>query len=164
MRENSRFKSLIGDAHTIMPLSQLPKPFQMAIVWYMAVDGCAWEDIELPETQEDMVAFKQAVEDAIPEFVRRYGDRKFGIVNIPVEQFKQSMMQGTEIGEDFSTFDEYHQWYLSHGDTPEYDSEDRWPVILSDFGDEVTQDGAHRLHSYIRAQHTDIPALFFPSP
>jgi hypothetical protein len=35
-------------------------------------------------------------------------------------------------------------------------------VILSSSDDETLQDGWHRLHSYVRAGHADIPAVFYP--
>jgi hypothetical protein len=163
MSPNPHIAVLI-DGHRVLPFKELSVPYQMALIWYMAVDGCAWEDVDLEDFPTDPVEFKAAIERAIPDYVRFYGEQMFGVVNVPSEAIKHSVMAvSAEISADFPSFDEYHQWYVSHNDTPSYGSENRWPVILSDFEDEVCQDGWHRLHAYLRAGHADVPAIFYLS-
>lgn len=81
------------------------------------------------------------------------------LVEIPVEAVKAAFMASSAIGESFSTFDDYHHWYMGAGDVPVYGASNRWPCIASCMEDEVVQDGSHRLHAYVEAGHETIPVL-----
>lgn len=49
---HERHDTLVGDSYEIMPFRDLPKPYQMAIAWYMAVDGEAWLDVDFIGNEE----------------------------------------------------------------------------------------------------------------
>ena len=56
--------------------------------------------------------------------------------------------------------DDYAAWYAEATDVPDHGPDQRWPVLLSDNDEETLVDGWHRLHSYLRAGHADIPCVF----
>jgi len=43
---HEKHDELIGDDYQILPFRDLPKPYQMAIAWYMAANGEAWTDVD----------------------------------------------------------------------------------------------------------------------
>lgn len=162
-RTISRRDTLIGSDYEILSFSQLPVPYQLAMAWYMAVDGEAWHDfVEIPEMVADHPDFMATFEALLPRFVESYGNVPFGVTTLSAQQVKDAYMGDAEISADFASFDDYHQWYVSHNDTPVYGQEGRWPAILGDDNSEAFQDGHHRLHSYLRAGHADVPLIFYP--
>lgn len=136
----------------------LPLSHQLAIVQYMAVDGEAW-DI-LFEDSADAEAVKASLVTAMPAYVQRYGYKKWSVAVIPVDVIKEAVMADEEIAGAFACWDDYAAWYGASGCVPSHGPENRWPVILSGDDYETLADGWHRLHSYIRAGHADIPAVF----
>jgi len=128
----------------------------------MAVDGEAWE---LPKKYAHTVSFKTIKRDftsMLPFFVKEHGSEMFGYVEIPIEDLIEAVMHDEEIGEQFQTFEDYHDWYLSQGHMPRHGPRGRWPVILSSFDEETLQDGWHRFHHYIRQGARMIPAVYYP--
>lgn len=110
---------------------------------YATVQFCIEAD-DMPEKEQSLEIFKHV---------------RAKLIEVPVENVIRAIMATSEISSTYQTFDEYHQWYLSHGDTPSYTSENRWPCISSTQDDEVVDDGSHRLHAYIRAGAKTIPLL-----
>jgi len=49
---HERHDALVGDSYEIIPFRELPKPYQMAVAWYMAVDGEAWTDVDFLGDEE----------------------------------------------------------------------------------------------------------------
>jgi hypothetical protein len=83
-------------------------------------------------------------------------------LEVPVDKVKRSFMRAREISEGFSSFDEYHDWYIGLGDVPQHGSENRWPCIEGNPEDpdgEALYDGNHRFHSYVRDGHDTIPIV-----
>lgn len=154
----NRMGSLVSNDYVVKSLAELPTPFQMAIIWYMAVEGDAWDKVDLFNIDEDN--FKSCFNSFLPKFIEIYGDRKLGIAYLNADRICDSVMEDPEIAEDFSYWDEYHAWYTS-GSIPNHPDNDLWPVILSDDDSETIHDGWHRFHSYIRKNTTHIPAVFF---
>lgn len=162
--DRERLNRLIGTRYAIRPYAKLPVPYQLAIAWYMAIDGCAWAPQGLPDgLTTDDAGFREAFEAGLPDYVQSYGDIPFGIVSLSAEALKEDVMLTQDIAESFTTFDDYHRWYVGGG-VPRHPEKDRWPVILSSYGDESLQDGWHRFHSYVRDGVTEIPAVFYPGP
>lgn len=66
-----------------------------------------------------------------------------------------------EIPDDFNSFEEYHAWYISQGDTPNHNT--AWAVIIANGinDSEILEDGWHRLHSYIRDNLEYIPFVIY---
>lgn len=159
---NAKLDALTGSNYTLLPFRQLSLPFQLAIAYYLAVDGEAWE---LPEASEPKAPLEDnsALANLMPYFITKYGDTSFGVADIPLANLQASVMEDVELAGEYPDWSAYHQWYLSFDDTPRYPETERWPVFLSSCDDETLQDGWHRFHSYARAGHVLIPAVFFPA-
>jgi len=103
---------------------------------------------------------------ALPEIVKGKADSEYGLVTVPTKDLIDAWAEiDSDAVQDFSgDFDAYHAWYQSHrgesnrggGDNP------TWPVILSDFEDEILQDGWHRFHQYIANGAKKIACLWYP--
>ena len=63
--------------------ADLPRPAQLAIAHYMAIDGEAWP---LPEWTADLSVkqLKTRLPELLPYLKTRYGDKPFGFVQIPM--------------------------------------------------------------------------------
>lgn len=162
MTQMTQRTALIGDNYQILPFAKLPEAHQLAMAWYMAVNGEAWSGVELPDMMADQEGFMPAFKALIPQFVEKYGTTPFGMTTVNADQIKRAVMTNPDIAADFKNFAEYHEWYLSHNDTPSHSDHNQWPVILGSDDDEVLQDGWHRLHSYLRSGLTEIPMIFYP--
>jgi hypothetical protein len=89
-------------------------------------------------------------------------NKLIGYVEIPMKALQQAVMQRLQRDDaPFKNFDEYHQWYTSHGDTPSHT--ELWPIELdshmTDF-DDLILDGSHRFHSYVRSGVLVVPAIY----
>lgn len=160
-----RLKSLVGDNYIISKFADLPVPSQMAIVWTMAVDADAWggewiDDLIPDELSPDEPAFKDALVNILPVFIKKYGRKKFISSLIPTEKLKKSVFQDYGIAAHYNSWEDYAAWYASVDDIPHYSSENRWPVILLCDHDETVFDGLHRMHSYMNSGHLEIPAIY----
>lgn len=155
----------------------LPVPFQMAMAWYMAVNGEAWDDIidhddvEMPdgvETSDDPrwhEIYRQVVSDHLPKFVNHYGGMEFGVATWATEALIVSISGDETFKEDGVDLDGTRKWFqkpVENYHATSYPEQGRWPVIMSSFEDETFQDGWHRFHVYVANGHTDIPVIFFP--
>lgn len=155
----ARMDLLISDDYTIQRFADLPTPYQLAIVWHMAVDGEAWDGVDLSSLSWSDP--KPGLLDLLPKYVDLYGDTRFGTSFLGTEAVQNSVMRDAEISEDYGSWEEYHAAYLSAG-APKHPESDRWPVILSDDDSETLHDGWRRFHSYVRDGAAGIPSVFFP--
>ncbi len=154
----SRMDDLIsGKNYQILCFRDLPATHQLALVRNMAVDGDAWEVF-----YDDSCFDNTALIDALPDYVREYGDGVWGAVTLPSGCVKKAVMADEDIESSFSCWEDYAAWYCKADDVPHHDHENRWPVILSSEDYETLLDGWHRLHCYMRDGHKDIPAIFHP--
>jgi hypothetical protein len=161
-----RRHSLIGTEYQVLPFAQLPQAHQLAIAWYMAVDGCAWD---WPDLHPAMIDVMDQLRASLPFYVEENGDVLFGVTTITAQQAKDAVMtdyetvDGKTLVEEYGTFEQYHQQFLEQNLVPVYDADNRWPVFLAqDTYMDTFEDGYVRLHSYLRSGHTDIPVIFFP--
>jgi len=172
-----------------MPFSQLPTPAQLSMAHYMAVNGEAWE---LPEEVEEAYfncsrqwqarsleairkgegaidehdaiyrPAKEAFQAALSFFIKKYGERKFGLVTVRTAALIAAHLQFHRDDDDFpDDFDAYHEWFLAHCGTEDH-GDSVWPVILDSSGDSLLQDGWHRLHFYVERKVDQIPCLYYP--
>lgn len=155
----TRLDVLLDGQYEVQPFAALPASYQLAIVWFMAVDGDAWDGVDLPVMTEE--SMKPLLAERMPEFVRLYGDTLFGTARLCTRAVQAAVMQDEEISEAFSNWEQYHADYARHG-VPAHPASGRWPVILSDDDSETLRDGWHRFHSYVRGGAAVIPAVFFP--
>lgn len=106
----------------------------------------------------------RAAEHLEPDEKPRINPKKrFGYVEIPMEALQQAVLASVNReGDAFKSFDAYHRWYLSHGDTPHH--KEVWPIELEteypEFG--FIHDGSHRFHSYVRSGVKMVPAIYDP--
>lgn len=157
----NKHRILIGDSARIVPYAELPLEHQLAIAYYMAINGSAWEFDYDAVSDLDDTSFMQFFKTCIPLFIKKYGSMSFGMTTITSEQAKAALMANPEIAESFATWDEYHAWYLGAQGVPKYTG-NMWPVILGAEGDDETfEDGNRRLHSYLRDGHEIIPAVYY---
>jgi hypothetical protein len=132
--------------------ADLSRDAQRSMSCYMAWCGEAWDNYG-----KDFIDF----ESVLDRHVEVHGDMKFGLVTIPVADLCAAIMGDEGIVDDFASFNDYHEWYLSLGNTPRHPVGSVWPVILSDFDFETLQDGWHRFHHYVRERVQEIPALYY---
>lgn len=180
-KPNLRFAKKHGAK--VVPFKKLPLTHQLAIAYYMVIDGEAWNvlgelDLRFEEKRPRDYSKDAQVEKwhahliellrkSMPEYIEEYGHIKFGMVTIPVGAIKEAYLARHNVyqNEDerfpFETFDELHQWYLKHCGIPKHPRRNRWPSILSCQDDELLEDGYHRFHSYIEHGYRTIPCVFF---
>jgi hypothetical protein len=161
-----RLQNLIGTEYQVIPFAQLSEAHQMAIAWYMVVDGSAWGGPDLHPSTPDALEQLQA---SLPFYVEHNGDELIGVTTITAKQAKDAVMSdhnplnGKTRAEECGSFKKYHQQFLEQNLVWAYDADNRWPVILAqDLYIDTLADGYVRLHSYLRSGHTDIPVIFFP--
>lgn len=114
----SRLDDLLAERHQIVAFRNLTKPYQLALVHYMAVDGEAWDALSGVPYGASADEILNAIIQALPQYVGRYGDCQFGVVALPVRDVQQSVMQDEEIRDAFSDWAHYHaclgdMWCLS---------------------------------------------------
>ena len=145
----------------IYPFSKLPLTAQLSIAHYMGVDGAAWMQ------KDDFGVFdngsRYIIEGLISnmdKIVAHYGTMEIGYVILSAESLKEFWKNcESDSSKHFDNFDAFHKWYQSVGN---HIKNPTWPVILSDFDDEILQDGWHRFHAYIEIGATEIPAVWYP--
>ena len=161
----------------IKPFKDLSKPYQMAMAWYMAVDGEAWDDVwdDLPPlkhfshgSEEYHRYFRQRVEEALPLFIERYGNVEFGVGSWPTSAIIQSIAHDEHIDRPAEeTIAIYNSpepdKYLENYHVKAYPEDYRWPAILSSFEDETLQDGWKRFGFYAGAGYKETPVIFYPT-
>jgi len=157
----------------ILPFKELPNEACYAIIHYMAVDGEAWEvSDELAKSFEQgwnkldyrkvQNSHKKAIAKSLKFYTTKYGNLKFGYVNLPTSIAKQECLKRMkETEEEINDFGYYHNWYIQGGEMPKHTNVKKWPCILSSFDDELFQDGWHRFHRYIQLGCKTIPCVFY---
>lgn len=158
---------LLAGSYDIRRYEDLPRPHQLALAHYMAVDGEAWDNFfKLPAGRNSKEAICKALAKALPQYVDKYGRVQFGLARLTTPALMRSVVGDAEIDSYWHDWRAYHQWYLNAESGPDvnHPSRNRWPVILSSFDDETLQDGWHRLHCYVRQGARSIPAVFYPQP
>ena len=149
----------------LVAFRDMPSAYQMAIAWYMAVDSRIWSEGDLALDCAIgccTTTLKTRLEQAMPRFIGRRGAMLFGMSHMPMDVARQAVLRGADLEAFDGDWAAYHAWYLSQGGVPEHPANDRWPCIMSQFADELFEDGWHRFHSYCRSGHTDLPVVFFP--
>lgn len=151
----SRIYELLGEDYQVTPFRDLPTSHQLAIAFYMSVDGCAWELL----IDDEIANIPFELEKALPEYVRRYGDIAWNVACLPVERVIAAVLADEGLADSFKSWDEYATWYARATELPNHSKENRWPVILSEDDYETIRDGWHRFHSYVRAGCTHVPVV-----
>jgi hypothetical protein len=158
----ARLDKLIRGRYRIARFADLSLAYQLSLAQYMAVDGTSWDSELIDEGIFEGDGVVVALTEAMPAFVRCYGEQQFGVASLPTSDLKRAVMAGEEL-EVWADWDAYHHWYClpSSGPVPDHPKLGRWPVVLSSTSEETLQDGWHRLHCYARQGARVIPAVFF---
>ena len=153
----------------VMPFKQLPVGAKMALVWYMAVDGEAWE---LPEELQGASGLGAAGKKLAAKILARmayfdkaYGTVRFGYVEIPSDVLNAAILDAHK--------ENWHLLAVPRKIPKEGTGKagpwlytgslsiTTWPCILdSDTGD-ILQDGWHRYGRYLDAGLPQIPCVFY---
>jgi len=93
------------------------------------------------------------------EFLKHISNYSFLVAEIPTDICTEAVMNrdGGELHGDFYEYNGPAETWINavdHGNS-------RWPCILSNFDDELLQDGWHRFYGYIKAGHSTIKVLAF---
>lgn len=145
-----RMDDLVGKDFKILAFRDLQLSHQLAIAHYMTLDGDA--EGETPASLEALLS----------AHLLHHGDDEWGVLNVAAERLKQSVMADEDRASGNESWEQYAAAYCAAGDVPHYDSDDRWPVLLSADNYETLLDGWHRMHSYMRSGAVDVPAIFAP--
>ena len=160
----------------ILPYSKLPRPHQLAMAWYMAVDGEAWkwpndkyEDHKYntndkyrysQKGQQEYEAYlKNVLRFHLHQwFVKKYGNKRFGVVEIPTDVLLKAIYES--LPNDKPNIEAFYKDY-ENGSAVNHPKSNRWPVIL-DYNNEVIQDGYTRFRHYTNRGDRTIPCLIYP--
>lgn len=143
---------------------EVKQPMNLATALIHQYGGRAMKFRELPETaQKAIIARAREHLDPSERVPRINPNRKFGYVEIPMNALKQAIFKNileNEPDTPFKSFDDYHRWYISHGDTPNHT--EIWPIELETRYPELglIEDGSHRFHSYVQRGLSIVPAIY----
>jgi len=167
-----------------LPYNKLPRPYQLSIAYYMAIDGEAWgipDEImhhisnHYPKAsytknrEEYKKQWKEYREQLVRLLVKNIhfyieedGKQKFKKANIPTAVLMREIFERhVDIRADNPTFEDYMKSYEDYTTVPDHSRRNRWPVIMSGFDDDIIEDGWHRFHCYITQKQRTIPCVFF---
>ena len=161
----------IIDQGKVYKFKDLPEEAQLALAHYAGVDGEAWDlepfgvfegmSYRPLDVQRNGNIIVANLKKAMPKIVEEKGEGEYGLTTMPTKQLIEAFL---EIDSDVTDFDAYHRCYQDAckktgrggGEKP------TWPVILSEFEDELLQDGWHRFHQYIENGTEEIACLWYP--
>ena len=162
----------------VVAFKDMPKPYQMAIAWYMAVDGEAWDIFySAPDNnvsyEKHTKALRAWMSRNMDLYVSRYGKKKFGMLTVPMADFARLAYEYSVTAhsdlfevEYIKSFEDYHKWYMkqSKGEFKLH-TETTWPGILNDFEKDesgILQDGWHRFNTYYKKGLKKMPLVYYP--
>lgn len=164
--------ALFNNDFGIKTFAELDRVSQLAIAWYMGIDGEAWEEFmhfdehTWPDVKEDYSGWKskmlEIIDQALPEILKRHGQRNYGVGTWPASDLLASVADDETFQRPVSEITEMFNKEIELYHTTRYPHENRWPVIMSSREDETFEDGWHRFHIYVSNGHPDIPIIFFP--
>ena len=148
----------------VLPYAKLSKPSQLAMAFYMSVDGEAWP---LPKALQDFPdlsrtpEFQAAFRRQRCHYVRRHGCEAFGYVELPLQTAIDMVWFCRDPGETHGSFEAYHKWYKPFIED-KHSAKDPWPSIIDTGGETFLQDGWHRFHRYVDLKLKKLPFLYYP--
>lgn len=161
----SRLDQLIGPQAELRRFGDLPRPYQLALVHYMAVDGEAWPALFTRRHRWSRRRATAILAAALPQYVDLVGSCLFGVARLSVSTVKHAVLQDPEIAGHYADWNAYRNgMWAGRSGIPNHATTRRWPVILSSTDDETLQDGWHRLHCYLAQGARFIPAVYYPQP
>ena len=156
--------AIIAHGGRVMPYAKLSKPAQLAMAFYMSIDGEAWPAPKVLQnfpgparTPEFQAAFRRQR----CHYVRRHGHETFGYVELPRKKAIDLVWYCRDEEESHGSFAEYHKWYQGFNEY-EHSAKDPWPSIIDTSGVSFLQDGWHRFHRYVAMELEKLPFLYYP--
>lgn len=149
-----------------MKIAEITQPANISTELIRRFGGRVMRFRELPAlAQKAIIVRGREHLDPDEPVPRMNPNMRFGYVEIPMEALKQAIftnLQQHNPDSGFKSFDDYHNWYVSHGDTPAHTAV--WPIELETEYPEDTMiaDGSHRFHSYVRSGVQVVPAIYRP--
>ena len=139
-----------------MPFDKLPDESMSAAIVLQFGTGTRWSEL----APEDIISERE-------NMLKIYGKKEFGLASVPTALIKRYVLEFQDkLPSDFrpsvfKDFEAYGRWYASAGNRiPKHRVQ--WPCILSEFDDELFEDGWHRLHAYVKQRRPMVPVLLFP--
>jgi hypothetical protein len=177
-----KFADKYGNAK-IMRYRDLTRPYQLAIGYYMSIDGDVWDFVndnwrnhrfwykENPSNKDreefDRYVFRVMVR-SIPLFIKEYGGNKFGVGEFPTEILIKRIIDCGWPSAEINTIESYKDWVKKNTGIPGHPKRNRWPVILDSYDDSYDneannflQDGFHRMHCYLLRGDKTIPFVYY---
>ena len=156
----------------VLPYRDLPIQVRHAIAHYMAIDREIWDyPPRLDEPQTTNVSWLMRFKLSQRFFIRRYGNLRFGYVEVPTEQLLkadhqyQRRQRHNPLFKDSPPFEEIHQRYLDVREAFEF-VKFTWPVILNGFEDDddwgLLCHGWDLLHQYVARSFQAVPCVWYP--
>ena len=169
---NAIVKSLQRRFGKTMPFSKLSLEAKLAMIWYMAIDGEAWTT---PDVEGDFKytaaigspsgnkAYQKFIAKNMDWFDKKYGHLVFGLAMVPREEFEKSLLANFRKNPDMNhlhSMESFIKEYREGGPTVNHKNFS-WPVIFSNYPEELIQDGWHRMHCYLNKQIATIPCIYY---
>jgi len=161
----------------IVCFKDLPREHQMAMTYYMSIDGDAWGwmgvlakkgvNLNWDNYNYAQKRAKYLLENSLHYYVRTYGEKKFGMVDIPIQALADRIISKNPIVNEngWKNLKELNEWYGLNFTIPKHSNKNRWPVILATTCEkvdhEIIEDGWHRFNTYIKQGAKKIPCLFY---
>lgn len=120
----------------------------------------------------------KGAKDALLQFDRKEGELKamtlvedldtfykelypsgFSITEVPTHEFVNQLFAKTKSMHDWVTWENYLKDFVASETIPEYSTEDRYYILVSEDCSDTIVDGWHRLVSYVTNDHETIPVL-----
>ncbi len=137
---------------------------KLAIIWYMAINGEAWKikSLGIIRTRADQIKYKNYIISNIKKFDSKYGNLPFGIVNLPLSDIKEYIVNHFLKNGISRSFQSWIAEYIKNW-KPRVHRNFKWPVILSsdEHFDNIFQDGYHRFADYVRRGATEIKSVYY---
>lgn len=171
----------------LVKFRDMPRPYQYAMIYYMAIDGEAWELFEDVSNEklnqlekhygrgneefwiEVNKEHKKNIAKTLSQYIEKYGDEEFWIGEIPTQDAIKYVVQFDD--EDEIT----EEWYEPrnkenplYGYHENHPKENRWPCIINTTFEDgknyggFWQDGWHRFTTYTYQGAKMIPAIAYP--
>ena len=159
--------ALVKKYGKVMAFKDLPLGFKLSMVWYMAINGEAWavpdmdDGISHLKTHKNEQAYQKFLAKNMAWFDKKYGHHKFFVAMVPRAEYCKSLMANFKKNPDtkhLATVESFLKEYEQGGPVVNH-KDASWPVILSDFPEELIQDGWHRQHCYLNKGIPVIPCI-----
>ena len=147
MKKNLAFIKRFGARQ--VSFAALPPSARLAL-------ACYCHDVHGKDSKDEAM-----LREAMDEAREKFRCRKFWIASIPMAALQAEIVARGLEGAPFpyADFAAYHEWYVKQGGIPDH-GDSHWPCVLSEYDDEVFEDGWHRFHSYVQKGHRTVLVVF----